>query len=253
MTENLVQVTSLEGGISILTLNRPEKRNALNIPLLKAFCQSIESLKDIRVLILNGAGPIFCSGLDLVEAQDQSLEEASAELIAHALLLLSKAHFVTIAAVEGAALAGGAGIMAACDIVIAGNEAKIGFPEVLRGLVPAQIASILSRQVGWRALRELLLTGSLIDAKKAKEIGLINQIVATGAVLEQARQVAKSLMKGAPESIRLTKMLLDELNPSKIEGSLLKSISLHHVSRHSAEAEEGIKAFLEKREPFWVK
>lgn len=252
MNQNNVIVDRLEDGIVLVTLNRPEKRNALNISLMREFCQTIESLKDTRVLILQGAGPVFCAGLDLEEARNPDLELLSAELVAHTLLVISKAPFITIAAVEGAALAGGAGLMAACDFVVAAENVRIAFPEVLRGLVPALISSILARQVGWRALRELLLFGHPIEVSKAKEIGLVNTIVPVGGSLNEAVKWAKLSLRGAPEAVRLTKTLLDEINPAKVEELLLKTMSIHHVSRQSQEAEEGIKAFLENRDPVWT-
>lgn len=251
MTDSPLLFKMVEEGIAQATLNRPDKRNALNIPLMREFCHQIESVKDIRALIITGADPVFCAGLDLDEARDPSLEEASADLIAHTLLLLAKAPFITIAAVEGAALAGGAGMMAACDVVVAASDVKIGFPEVLRGLVPAQIAPILAKQVGWRALRELFLFGKTIDAVKAQQIGLVNEVVEPGTSLTEALKWAKESLRGAPESIRLTKIVLDDIDPAKVEENLLKTMSIHHLARQSKEAEEGIHAFLEKRKPVW--
>src|SRR6266513_5110132 len=165
--------------ITMVTLNRPERRNALTIELLSELVAAIKVSSDQtseRVLILRGAGAAFCTGLDLKEAADLKKAHATAEMVANTLIAISQTRLITIAAVHGAAVAGGAGIMSACDFVVAAKGTKIGYPEVRRGLVAGLVMTFLRRQVGERNMRELLLGSELIDAERAKEIGLATRV-----------------------------------------------------------------------------
>ena len=154
----LILVEAIERGIWSVTLNRPDRRNALSIALLEQLCAELEQLADNaanRVAIVRGAGPVFSAGLDLQEAADSSLIEKSATSIARALSLLQTSPLIFIAAVQGGAFAGGAGLMAACDVAVAATDAKIGFPEARRGLLPALISHVLMHKVREGDLREL--------------------------------------------------------------------------------------------------
>src|SRR3954449_4981017 len=178
---SVVLVEKQSPQISIITLNRPERRNALTIELMTELTAAIATPgadPSQRILILRGAGKAFCTGLDLEEAAITEKAHASAEMVGRMLLALANTRLVTIAAVHGAAVAGGAGIMSACDFVIAAERTKIGYPEVRRGLVPGLVMTFLRRQVGERNMRELLFSGESIDAARAKEIGLVNRVVA---------------------------------------------------------------------------
>src|SRR5437879_11737156 len=200
--------------ITVITLNRPERRNALTVELLTELCAAIKVASDEpqkRVVILCGAGAAFCTGLDLKEAADQTKAHATAEMVANTLIAISQTHLVTIAAVHGAAVAGGAGIMSACDFVVAAERTKIGYPEVRRGLVAGLVMTFLRRQVGERNMRELLFSGDLIDAAGAKEIGLVNRVVAQGDLMNEARKFAASVLQGAPGALAQTKRLVEEL------------------------------------------
>ncbi len=210
--------------ITVVTLNRPERRNSLTIELLNELVASIKVASDQadeRVLILRGAGAAFCTGLDLKEAADRKKAHMTAELVAKALTTLAETRLVTIAAVHGAAVAGGAGIMSACDFVVAAEKTKIGYPEVRRGLVAGLVITFLRRQAGERNMRELVLGGELIDAERARGIGLVNRVVA-----------ADQLM---------------------IEADVDLALKHHMRARESAEAREGIAAFNERRKPDWTK
>src|SRR3982750_4672538 len=143
--------------ISVVTLNRPERRNALTLELLTELCTAINvaaEQPEQRVLIFRGAGAAFCTGLDLKEAADQTKAHATAEMVANTLIAISQTRLVTIAAIHGAAVAGGAGIMSACDFVVAAQGTKIGYPEVRRGLVAGLVMTFLRRQISERNLRE---------------------------------------------------------------------------------------------------
>ena len=180
--------------ISVVTLNRPERRNALTLELLTELCAAINVASEQpeqRVLIFRGAGGAFCTGLDLKEAADQTKAHATAEMVANTLVAISQTRLVTIAAVHGAAVAGGAGIMSACDFVVAAERTKIGYPEVRRGLVAGLVMTFLRRQIGERNMRELLFSGELIDAARAKEIGLVNRVVAPEDVMSEAQKIRR--------------------------------------------------------------
>jgi methylglutaconyl-CoA hydratase len=245
-----------DGAVTTVTLNRPEKRNALNVALLEALCEAVaraESDTLQRILVLRGAGPVFSSGLDLHEAADAAIADVSAGLIRRALEALSTTRLVTIAAVQGAALAGGAGLMSACDFAVATVDAKFAYPELRRGIMPALIMTFLRRQVRERDARELLLLGKMFDARHAHAIGLVNRIVTDLPALEtEVRSLISSLLQGAPEAMVETKKLLRELWPVSIAADLERGQAHHLSTRNSGEAREGIAAFNEKRAPNWA-
>jgi len=242
--------------IAIVTLNRPERRNALTIELLNELTSAIKVASDEpheRVLILRGAGAAFCTGLDLKEAADPKKAQITADLVAKTLITLSQTRLITIAAVHGAAVAGGAGIMSACDFVVAAEGTKIGYPEARRGLVAGLVMTFLRRQVGERNMRELLLGSELIDAKRALEIGLINRVVPKDDLISEVQKFADSVLQGAPNALTQTKKLIDELWPTSVQEDIDLALKHHLQARESAEAREGIAAFNEKRPPKWTK
>jgi methylglutaconyl-CoA hydratase len=242
--------------ITVVTLNRPERRNSLTIELLNELVASIKVASDQadeRVLILRGAGAAFCTGLDLKEAADRKKAHMTAELVAKALTTLAETRLVTIAAVHGAAVAGGAGIMSACDFVVAAEKTKIGYPEVRRGLVAGLVMTFLRRQAGERNMRELVLGGELIDAERARGIGLVNRVVAPDQLMIEAQKFADSVLQGAPNAIVQTKRLIEELWSTSVKEDVDLALKHHMRARESAEAREGIAAFNERRKPNWTK
>ena len=242
--------------ITVVTLNRPERRNSLTIQLLNELISAIKVASDQpdeRVLILRGAGAAFCTGLDLKEAADQTKAHATAEMVAKTLVTLAETRLVTIAAVHGAAVAGGAGIMSACDFVVAAEKTKIGYPEVRRGLVAGLVMTFLRRQVGERNLRELVLGGELIDAERAREIGLVTRVVSEKDLMNEAQKFAESVLQGGPNAIANTKQLIEKLWPTSVRADVDLALKHHLQARESAEAREGIAAFNEKRKPNWAK
>ncbi len=241
--------------ITVLALNRPERRNALTIELLTELMSAIHIASKephVRMLILRGAGAAFCTGLDLKEAADQGKAHATAEAVANTLITISETRLITVAAVHGAAVAGGAGIMSACDFVVAAQRTKIGYPEVRRGLVAGLVMTFLRRQLGERKIRELLLGSELIDAERAREIGLVNRVVAQDELMSEALKFAESVLQGAPGAVKQTKRLIDELWWRSVKEDVDLALKYHMEARESAEAREGIAAFNEKRKPNWV-
>ena len=241
--------------IRTIVLNRPERRNALTLDLLNELSAAVKVASDQpeeRVLILRGAGAAFCTGLDLREAADHTKAHATAEMVARTLVTLSQTRLITIAAVHGAAVAGGAGIMSACDFVVAAERTKIGYPEVRRGLVAGLVMTFLRRQVGERNMRELVLGSELIDAERAKEIGLVNRVVAKDDLMNEAQKFAQSILQTAPGALTQTKRLIEELWWRSVQDDVDLALKYHLQARESSEAREGIAAFNEKRPPTWV-
>ena len=248
-------LVSTDGPVTIVALNRPEKRNALNVGLLEQLIAALaaaEQDKAQRILILRGEGPAFCAGLDLAEAATPEHAHRLAELIAHTLQALSSTRLVTIAAVHGAAIAGGAGLMTACDFAVAAQGTRIGYPETRRGLVAALVMTFLRRQLREREARELLLTGELIDAAQALAMGLVNREVHARDLMSTARGYADTVLCGGPDAVANTKRLLAELWPRPVQADLDRALAFHLEARQSPEAAEGIAAFKEKRSPKWT-
>ena len=252
----LVLVEKKGSHLTILTLNRPERRNALSFQLLGELSSAIKMASDEpheRILILRGAGAAFCTGLDLKEAADQTKAQDTADLVAQTLITLSQSRLVTIAAVHGAAVAGGAGLMSACDYVVAAEKTKIGYPEVRRGLVAGLVMTFLRRQLQERDIRELLLGSDLIDAERALEMGLVNRVAPADKLMAEAESFAEKVLQGAPSAVVQTKRLVEQLWGRSVKADVQLAMQHHMQARSSAEAREGIAAFNEKRAPNWVK
>jgi methylglutaconyl-CoA hydratase len=190
--------------------------------------------------------------LDLKEASDHTKAHATADLVAKALLAVAETRLVTIAAVHGAAVAGGAGIMSACDYVVAAEKTKIGYPEVRRGLVAGLVMTFLRRQLRERDIRELLLGSELIDAARAREIGLVNRVVPNQEeAVAEAERFANQVLQGAPGALLQTKRLIEEFWGRSVKDDIELALKHHMQARTSSEAREGIAAFNEKRSPNW--
>src|SRR3954469_13423604 len=239
---------------TLITLNRPERRNALTIELMGDVTAALENAAadpEQRIVILRGAGKAFCTGLDLVEAVKHDPHE-TAENVGRMLLALADTRLVTIAMVHGASVAGGAGVMSACDFVIASDHTKIGYPEVRRGLVASLVMTFLRRQLRERDLRELLLASELISAQRACEMGLVNRVVPMADLESEVQKTVASILQGAPQALTNSKRLLDELWPTSVREDIETALRHHLDARESAEATEGIAAFNEKRPPNWA-
>jgi methylglutaconyl-CoA hydratase len=202
-------------------------------------------------VLLRGAGPVFSAGLDLHEAMDGQLAERSARAVHRALDLLRETRLIVIAAVHGGAFAGGAGLMAACDMVVAAADARFSFPEARRGLLPALICDVLKQRVREGDLRELLLTGCAIDAGRAQQMGLVQRVVPCERLLDEAVAAAQAVLAGGPETIRQTKMLLNSTFHRDANAHGSDVVAAHLAARQSDEAREGLAAFAEKRAPNW--
>src|SRR6201997_2298255 len=214
MSYQTVQL-AYEERVATLTLNRPDKRNAISFELIDDLLRGLKEVEasDAIVLILTGAGKAFSSGMDLDNLKtligrtpEQNLQDS--ETMVRLFRSLYEFPKVTIAAVNGAAIAGGTGLALLCDFTLAVSEAKFGYTEVRIGFVPAIVATFLLRQVGEKHARDLLLTGRIIGAEEAARMGLINEIVPPGNLMQRARELAAQLIENSPASLRLTKRLL---------------------------------------------
>lgn len=251
----VVLVEKQSAHTTILTLNRPERRNALTIELMHAISNAVDAAdkdESQRILIVRGAGKAFCTGLDLEEVSKGEHAHQSAGAVAKMLLAISQTRLVTIAAVHGAAVAGGAGIMSACDFVIAAERTKFGYPEPRRGLVAAAVMTFLRRQLRERDVRELLFTGELIETQRAFEIGLINRVVSPNDLDNEVQKLCASILQNAPGAIAHSKRMLEQLWSTSVKEDIEMALGYHMQARESAEAKEGVAAFLEKRAPIWA-
>ncbi len=239
---------------TVVTLNRPERRNALTIELLTELTDALNQASSDstqRVLILRGAGKAFCAGLDLQETTVTEKAHRSAEMVAKTLLAISQTRLITIAQIHGAAVAGGAGLMSACDFAVAAERTKIGYPETKRGLVAGLVLTFLRRQLRERDIRELLFTGELITADRAREIGLVNRVVPPNDLENETDKIVQAVLQNAPDALASTKGLIEELWSSSVKEDVDTALRHHMEARESSEAQEGIAAFLEKRAPNW--
>ena len=245
------------GPAALITINRSEKRNALSRALIAALAEAFRRAGEddtVRVVILTGNGPAFCAGMDLDELRgtlgDQSdmVWDDASKLAAlyEQIYTLSKP---TIAAVNGAAVAGGAGLVTVCDLALTVPEAKFGYPEVRRGLVAAMVMPHLLRHVGERAARWLLLTGELIDASEALRLGLVNAVVSQEALIDTARAWCASLAEGGPKALASTKELLRRCSHQAVPVEELAKASA--APRLTDECRGGLAAFFEKKPAPW--
>lgn len=254
MSDSLVLIEKREQGVVVLSLNRPDKRNAMSVALMEELCNHLDQLSDdeeTRVVVIRGEGPLFCAGLDLKEAADTSIATRSAELVATTFEKICFAPFVTVAAVHGGVYAGGAGIMASCDFVVAGEEVIIGFPEVRRGLVPALVTALLSQKLSAAVMKELMILGEPLGIKRAQNVGLVQFVTSAENLSRKVEDVVEKILLGAPGAIGTTKKLLSEFSNTDLKQRFRIALDSHQEARVSEEALEGMAAFREKRIPKW--
>ena len=250
---------ALDSGIATLTLNRPDKRNAISYELIDDLIRALDDVNNssARILILTGAGKAFSSGMDLENlkaligrTREQNIEDS--RTMVRLFRTLYEFPKPTIAAVNGAAIAGGTGLALLCDFTLAVPEAKFGYTEVRIGFVPAIVSTFLLRQVGERIARDLLLTGRIFDAAEALKMGLINEIVPPENLLDRARELASRLAENSPLSLLNTKRLLTNQARAELDSQIEAAVRENAGVRESADFREGITSFLEKRQPKWT-
>ena len=253
-------LVSEEDGVQTITLNRPERRNAMTPEMLDELLSAIQAavVGACRVVIFAGAGAAFCAGLDLSVLQtigEQSAAEhrVDAERIARFFRTLYELPKPTIAVVQGAAIAGGTGLATICDFTLAAPEAKFGFTEVRIGFVPALVSAFLALQIGDKHARDLLLTGRLFDAEEAHRLGLVTEVVQPDRLAGRALELSAMLKANSPQSVTATKRLLVAQNKAWLDAALAQALITNSEARDTRDFHEGVAAFLEKRKPVWGK
>jgi methylglutaconyl-CoA hydratase len=244
--------------IATITFNRPEKRNAVSFELVNDLMRALDQIdkSSSQVVIMTGAGKAFCAGLDLDELKalvGKTHEQNVQDSATMARMFRSIYDFPkpTIAAVNGAAIAGGTGIATMCDFTLAVPEAKFGYTEVRIGFVPAIVSSFLVMQVGHKIARDLLMTARLFDAAEAYRYGLVNEVVQPESLMARAHEIAKVLLENSPSSVRATKKLINGFIKEQLDTQVAAAIEDNARIRSTADFREGISSFLEKRKPVW--
>jgi methylglutaconyl-CoA hydratase len=247
-----------DGATALVTLNRPEKRNAISATMIVELLAALEDVESgsERVGIITGAGKAFCAGMDLdalksltTQSPEENLDDA--RRTAGFFRRLWSFPKPLIAAVNGTALAGGCGIATLCDFTLAAPEAKFGYTEVRVGFIPALVSMFLERQVGEKLARDLFFTGRIVDAAEAKTMGLVTKIVAAEQLLPAARELAATLIANSPGSLLATKRLLVRASEAEIDRRIELAVTESVAIRSTPDFREGLAAFLEKREPRW--
>ncbi|MBS1841875.1 MAG: enoyl-CoA hydratase/isomerase family protein [Acidobacteria bacterium] len=246
------------GPTTKITFNRPEKRNALSA---KMICELLTALDEIektktRVVILTGAGTAFCAGMDLemlsaLAQQTPQENQEDSRRMARMFRRIWSFPKPLIAAVNGHALAGGCGIATLCDFTLAVPEAKFGYTEVKIGFLPAIVSVFLTRQIGDKRARDLLLTGRLVEAKEAKELGLVTEIVPSDKLMSRAEGLSEQLVAASPSSLTRAKRLLTSAAAASVDADLERAVLENARIRCTPDFKEGLASFLEKRKPVW--
>ena len=246
--------TELAAGVFTLILDRPDKRNALSGPLIDALLSALERADldaDVRVVALRGAGKDFCAGADLQELLDSAdrspaENEASALRLGQVFLAIRRLPKPVVAVVQGRALAGGAGLATACDLVVAGAGAQLGYPEIERGFVPAMVMTMLRRLAGERAALELVLTGRVLAADEARALGLVSRVVPDERLASESQGLLASLAAASPTALALTKRLFHELDGLGFEDGIRLGARVNAQARQTPDFREAIARFLRK-------
>jgi len=252
--------TRREGPVEYLTLNRPDVRNAFNEQAIEEItlwaARLRESSGDLRAVVLGGAGPVFCAGADLSwmskmidYTEEENLHDATA--MSGMFAALDELPVPLIGRVHGAALGGGAGLVSVCDIVVAEERAVFGFTEVKLGIIPAVISPFALAKIGRSAARELFLTGVRFSAARAREIGLVHSVAPAGELDARVADYLREVLTSGPEGIAAAKALIQDVWGRSAREATPIAAGAIADRRISDEAQEGMKAFLEKRKPSW--
>src|SRR3974377_1697919 len=244
--------------LSTITFNRPDKRNAITTHMIAELQTALDTIEksQTRVVIITGTGRAFCAGIDLellqsIAKQTPSENQEDSRRIAKMFRKIWSYSRPLIAAVNAHALAGGCGIATLCDFTLSVPEAKFGYTEVKIGFLPAIVSVFLTRQVGEKRARDLLLTGRLVEAQEAKELGLVNEIVAADNLMPRAHELAETILSASPSSITRAKHLLVSAAAAGVDHDLERAVLESARVRCTPDFKEGVAAFLEKRKPIW--
>lgn len=251
-------ILDISGQIATITLNRPDKRNAMSAAMIAELQTALDEIEKshARVGILTGAGKAFCSGMDLemlsaISQQSPAENQEDSRRMAKMFRRIWSFSRPLIAAVNGAALAGGCGIATLCDFTLAVPEAKFGYTEVKIGFLPALVSVFLTRQIGEKKARDLLLTGRILEAAEAKEFGLVNEIVHAENLMARSKELAEVLIAASPGSLSRAKRLMTSSAAASVDHDLERAILENARIRCTPDFKEGLASFLEKRKPVW--
>jgi len=248
-----VEVT-VAGGIMTITLDRADKRNALSQAMIGRIAEALaeaELSAEVRVVAVRGNGPDFCAGADLAEllaSAERTLEENERDALGlgEVFLQMRRIPKLVVAIVHGRALAGGAGLATACDLVLASRSARFGYPEVQRGFVPAMVMTMLRRSVGEKRAFDLVATGRVVEADEALQMGLISRVVEADVLEAEAAALLATLADQAPTSMALTKQLFTDLDERSFGDGILLGARVNALSRRTDDFRRAIAAFLDK-------
>lgn len=247
------------GETATITLNRPDKRNAMSAKMIDELLVALNEVETgmARVAIITGAGKAFCAGMDLdglraIASQTPEENVEDSRRMAKMFYRIFSFPKPLIAAVNGAAIAGGCGIATLCDFTLAVPEASFGYTEVKIGFIPALVSVFLRRQVGDKITRGLLLSGRIIEAAEAQRLGLVTEIVAAESLMKRARAIAADVIAASPTSIRRTKRLLLRSGEAQLQTEIENAIHENAEIRSTEDFREGLASFLEKRAPKWT-
>jgi len=244
--------------VATITLDRAEKRNAISTAMIEELLAALDAVEksSARVAVITGSGNAFCSGMDLellsaIAQQSPEQNLADSRRMAGMFRRIWSFPRILIAAVNGPAIAGGTGIATMCDFTLAVPEAKFGYTEVKIGFLPAIVSVFLTRQIGEKQARDLLLTGRIFDAAEAKSLGLVNDVVPADQLVATTQRLAESLLAASPTSLARTKKLLVATAAAQVDADLERAIAENAGIRATADFREGLASFLEKRKPVW--
>ena len=254
MEENTPVLYAVEGAVALVTLNRPEKRNALNDALiagLKDALRRADEDKGVRSIVLMGTGADFCSGADLAALQKisessvtENLEDA--QTLKELFALIHQVRVPVVAAVRGRALAGGCGLATACDLVLAAKSARFGYPEVKIGFVPAMVMAILRRNVSEKRAFELITRGAEISADEAERVGLVNQVFEDERFEEGVENYVAGFERVSRSAVMLSKRLLYHMDGMTFDAALQAGVDVNAIARMTEDCQKGIARFLKK-------
>ena len=251
-------ILEISGHLANITLNRPDKRNAISAAMIAELQTALDEIEKshARVVILTGAGTAFCAGMDLemlsaIAQQSPAENQEDSRRMAKMFRRIWSFPRPLIAAVNGAALAGGCGIATLCDFTLAVPDARFGYTEVRIGFLPAIVSVFLTRQIGEKKTRDLLLTGRIIEAPEAKELGLVNEIVPAEHLLARANELAEVLISASPGSLARAKRLMTSAAAASVDHDLERAVLENARIRCTPDFKEGLASFLEKRKPVW--
>ena len=247
-------LVALDGGVLTLTLNRPDKKNAIDAPMIDALLEVLERADldaAVRVVAVRGTGGDFCAGMDLKEllaSADKSVEEnrAAALRFAEIFLRMRRLPKPVVAVVQGHALAGGCGLATACDLVLAAESAQFGYPEVQRGFVPAIVLTLLKRVTGEKIAFDLAATGRILGAPEAAAAGLVSRVYDESDFEDQVSEVLRALAAASGSALALTKQQFYQLDGLPFEDGLRLGADVNAVSRTTPDFRAALQAFLKK-------